>query len=199
MRAARSFFLVIGGSAIFFGIAVFVTPNFEAYAGTTAIGPFDAALIDGDTLSDGNINYRLVGVDACEMGQPIDFVEEPETLDCGYYAKKFMEQFIADDQIICYDQGSRSYERVVARCFRHNGTNQRLIEDDLGAFALRSGWAVSTDHAEGMFAFRYFYEELIAKTSLRGAWNGTSITPAKCLTFPAPAALSQPFAECRDP
>ena len=95
MRAAKSFLVVTGGSAIFFGLAVFVTPNFEAYAGTKAIGPFEASLIDGDTLSDGTVRYRLVGVDACEMGQPIDFSEEPETLDCGYYAMKFMEQFIA--------------------------------------------------------------------------------------------------------
>ena len=179
MRAAKSFLVVTGGSAIFFGLAVFVTPNFEAYAGTKAIGPFEASLIDGDTLSDGTVRYRLVGVDACEMGQPIDFSEEPEKLDCGYYAMKFMEQFIADAPVICYDQGSRSYGRVVARCFRHSGTSRRSINDDIGAFALRSGWAVSTDHAEGMFAFRYFYEELIAKTSLGGAWNGTSMSPSE--------------------
>ncbi len=156
-----------------------MTPNFEAYSGTTQHGPFQAKLIDADTLTDGENRYRLVGVDACEMGQPIEFAGEPNTLNCGYYAMRFVERFIADHQVVCYDQGSRSYGRIVARCFRYTDGTRRSIHDDIGAFVLRSGWAVSTDHAEGLFALRYYYEELMAKTSLRGAWNGTTMTPAE--------------------
>lgn len=177
MKPVKSMLLVGGASVIFFGFALFITPNFEAYSGGKKYGPFDVNMIDGDTLSDGIERFRLVGVDACEMGQPIDFAEEAETLDCGFYAKRFVENFIGADKVVCYDQGTRSYDRIVARCFRFSGQSTRSIDDDIGAFALRSGWAVSTDHAEGLFAFRYFYEELMAKASLRGTWNGQSMTP----------------------
>lgn len=179
MKAQKSFLIVGGIGTIFFGFALFVTPNFEAYTDTKEYGPFDATLIDGDTLSDGVNRYRLVGIDACEMGQPINFANEKDTLNCGYYALRFLELFIGDHQVVCYDQGYESYNRIVARCFRYTHKERRSIQDDIGAFALRSGWAISTNHAEGLYAFRYFYEELIAKVSLRGAWNGQTMTPAE--------------------
>lgn len=182
MRAFKSVFLVGGLSAVFFGAVFYVTPNLETYAGTEVHGPFSARVIDGDTLSDGVQKFRLVGVDACEMGQPIDFNNEPTSLDCGYYAKSFVVDFIGDGQVVCHDQGSRSYGRIVARCFRSNQGSGRSIDDDIGAFALHSGWAVVTEYAKVLYAFRYWLEELVAKVSLRGAWNGETMTPTEWRT-----------------
>ena len=178
MKMFKSVLLVGSASAVFFGAALYVTPNLETFAGTSAHGPFSARVIDGDTLADGALKYRFVGVDACEMGQPIDFEGDAKPLDCGFYAKSFVEQFIGENKVICYDQGTKSYDRIVARCFLavEDGVGPS-IENDIGAFALHSGWAVATEHAKGMFAFRYIYEELAAKVSLRGAWNGRTMKP----------------------
>lgn len=178
MKGFKSVILVTGVSIVFFTGALYVTPNLEAFAGTPAYGPFTARAIDGDTLSDG-VTYRLMGVDACEIGQPIEFTGQSDTLDCGFYAKSFVEQFIDDELVICHDQGERSYDRIVARCFVAGSGTRCSIKNDIGAFALHSGWAVATDHANGMYAFRYIYEELAAKATSRGAWNGRIMNPAE--------------------
>lgn len=179
MKPFKSVILITVASIVFFTGVLCVTPNLEAFAGTPVYGPFTARVIDGDTLSDGVRTYRLVGVDACEMGQPIEFADQADTLDCGFYAKSFVERFIDDEQVVCHDQGTRSYDRIVARCFVAGSSTRRSIKNDIGAFALHSGWAVATDHAKSMCAFRYIYEELAAKATSRGAWNGRTMTPAE--------------------
>ena len=171
---------LVSGLAVLFGFAgLYIAPNMEQYAGGKKYGPFKPEVTDADTISDGDLKFRLVGVDACELGQPISFEDYEEPLDCGYFARAFVKRYIADNDVVCYDQGSRSYGRIVARCFLVIGRNPASIENDIGAFALFSGWAVSTNHARGMFAARYQFEETMAKIASRGAWRGTMQTPAE--------------------
>ena len=110
------------------------------------------------------------------MGQPIRFPDQDGDLNCGYFARAFVEEFIGAQQVVCYDQGARSYDRIVARCFV--GTNWPTIQTDIGAFAIYSGWAVPTKHAGTLFKLRYLSEYMSANTARRGAWNGTSARPA---------------------
>ncbi|WP_227272009.1 thermonuclease family protein [Roseobacter weihaiensis] len=159
-----------------FGVAgLYFAPNMSQAIGGQKFGPFIPVIIDGDTLSDGENRFRLVGVDACEMGQPITFDGYEQPLDCGFFAKSFVERFIQDYHVICHDQGSRSYGRIVARCFVNAGQDYTSIDNDIGAFAVMSGWATVTDHATGLFAARYIYEETLAQVSGRGAWRGAIV------------------------
>lgn len=147
-------------------VFLFVTPDFVTGNPSNRFIP---RIIDGDTLSDGSTTYRLVGVDACELGQPVLLRGDKEPVDCGYYARAFVERFIGDDQVICYDQGPRSYGRIVARCF--SGTVE--APNDIGAFAIRSGWAEPTSHAGLLYGVKYVFEHYAAKAFRRGAQNGT--------------------------
>ncbi|MFV1761493.1 thermonuclease family protein [Phaeobacter sp. A90a-4k] len=158
------------------GGMLFVTPNIERLSGGKAYGPFVPDVIDGDTLSNGTTRFRLVGVDACEMGQPIRFADHDGELNCGYYARAFVEKFIGNREVICFDQGARSYNRIVARCFV--GTGWPTMQTDIGAFAIYSGWAVPTDHGGDLFKLRYLLDYMSAKLARRGAWNGSSALPA---------------------
>ncbi|WP_120632590.1 thermonuclease family protein [Ruegeria sp. EL01] len=165
----------IGVCLTLMGGLLYLAPNIEHLSGGKAYGPFVPRIIDGDTLVDGDIRFRLVGVDACEMGQPISFPDQEGELNCGYFARAFIEDFIAGQQIVCYDQGGRSYDRIVARCFA--GAGWPTMRTDIGGFAIYSGWAVPTKHAGDLFRARYLLEYMLAKLAWRGAWNGSSVHP----------------------
>lgn len=164
-----------GACLALFGGLLYLAPNVERISGGKAYGPFVPSIIDGDTLGNGTERFRLVGVDACEMGQPISFLDQEGELNCGYFARAFVEEFIGKQKVVCYDQGARSYERIVARCFV--GTSWPTMQTDIGAFAIYSGWAVPTEHAGDLFKVRYLMEYMTAKMSRRGAWNGSSVLP----------------------
>lgn len=152
-------------------------PNLEPYLDHTEIGPFTPTIIDGDTIADGDMKFRISGVDACEIGQPVTFSEYSTPLDCGIYAREFLVRFINGRDVVCFDQGSRSYGRIVARCFVETEDQERSIDTDLGAFILSSGWAFP-EQGEPSFAARYAWEHFVALVERRGALNGELIRPA---------------------
>lgn len=169
IRATGACLALLGG-------LLFIAPNVEPLAGGQSYGPFVPNIIDGDTLGNGTERFRLVGVDSCEMGQPIKFPDQEGELNCGYFARAFVEEFIGGQKVTCYDQGARSYERIVARCFVGDGWPS--METDIGAFAIYSGWAVPTEHAGALFHARYLMEYMIARAARRGTWNGLSVLPS---------------------
>lgn len=63
----------------------------------------------------------------------------------------------------------------MARCFVDDGWP--TMTDDIGAFAIHSGWAVPTDHAGELIMARYLMEYVFAKAARRGAWNGSTVFP----------------------
>lgn len=146
-------------------------PNVEPFLGRPVLGPFSPRLIDGDTFADGDTRIRLAGVDACEMGQPIRYEEYAAPLDCGAYAKAFVERFIGTHPVVCYDQGGHSYGRIVARCFLDIPGRGHTMKTDIGAFALRSGWAFPS-HPHPAFGARYALEHLRAMIARAGALAG---------------------------
>jgi endonuclease YncB( thermonuclease family) len=50
-----------------------------------------------------------------------------------------MQQIVGDGRIVCLPDGTRSYERVVASCFRTDGV-------DIGAEVIREGGASDCPH-----------------------------------------------------
>lgn len=169
IRATGACLALLGG-------LLFIAHNVEPLAGGKSYGPFFPNIIDGNTLGNGAERFRLVGVDSCEMGQSIQFPDQEGELNCGYFARAFIEEFVADQEVTCYAQGARSYERIVARCFVGGGWPS--METDVGAFAIYSGWAVPTEHAGAMFQARYLMEYMMARAAQRGTWNGSSVLPS---------------------
>ena len=53
----------------------------------------------------------------------------------GQQAKVAMQEIIADNEITCRPDGTRSYERIVAICYLPNGT-------DISRELIRRGWAL---------------------------------------------------------
>lgn len=174
MIGFKNILIWLGIGAVATTALTFVTPNFGSL-GATKHGPFTPRLIDGDTLTDGKTRFRLAGVDACEMGQPARFADFPNPLDCGAYATEFVRRFIGANDVICYDRGQRSYERLVARCYIDTGKTG--VSEDIGAFAIRSGWAVPTDHAGFDFGLAYYMLFGEAKLRRNGMWNAEVENP----------------------
>ena len=138
--------------------------------GAKKYGPFTPRIIDGDTFANGDLVFRIAGVDACEKGQPATFPDLQEPINCGEFASAFVARFISDNEVVCYDQGQRTYGRIVARCFLNNGWP--TTKNDIGAFALKAGWAFPTDHATISYALAYQVIYFKARLKRNGFWNG---------------------------
>ncbi len=161
------------GIIIFYVILIGIMPNLQNWSNSKKSISFYPRIIDGDTIANGKTVYRLVAVDACEMGQPISY-DDNKTLDCGYYAKAFLTKFVSNNKVTCYEQGQpKSYGRVVARCFLDKTDGyQHTIHDDLGHFLLNSGWGISTNHGDFSYKLRYYITENAARSKRHGAWAG---------------------------
>ncbi len=77
---------------------------------------------DGDTIEVEGIAIRLQGIAAPERGDPL-----------GRRATAAMKALVAGRRILCRPDGSRSWDRIVARCF--------LAGRDIGEIMVRLGLA----------------------------------------------------------
>lgn len=174
LKRISFFILVLSG----FGYAVlFLLPNIVAYENKTKHGPFYPRIIDGDTIANEQSIFRIVGIDTCEMGQPIKFREYNGPLDCGLYAKQVLTNFISNNNVVCFDEGIMSYGRWIARCFIETPSKTYTIDEDIGAFMIKSGWALPY-HNEGFTSSRYTMEYLLALLARNGIHNGSYTNPA---------------------
>ena len=70
----------------------------------TVSGP--AYVVDGDTIRIDRQSFRLQGVDAEELSEPM-----------GHAARAVMQGIVAGKTVRCEPDGTTSYNRIVARCF----------------------------------------------------------------------------------
>lgn len=163
--------IILGG---FFGAFTSLGPNIEAYGGTKPSNSFHPALISGRALSDGNITYRLVGIDTCKVGQTIRYAEAKLERDCGTIAMKWLAKFVGDYGIVCYDQKQPNVRgQMIARCFVDDNKRGHTLEADISYFMLRSGWATFDPlGSNALYSLRYSGMEAKAKLERRGAWGG---------------------------
>lgn len=92
-----------------------------------------AQVTDGDTLKIAGRRVRLVGIDACEMGQPA--ISKETQIDCGQWARSQMIELTGAgaSAIRCDLHGTDRYGRDLGTCF--NGAT------DLNKAMLESGFA----------------------------------------------------------
>ena len=82
---------------------------------------------DGDNVKIDDVNIRLLGIDACELGQParVDHTE----IDCGIWARDHLRDLIGFRSIRCESAERDVYDRPLAICY--NGRmeiNRALVE-----------------------------------------------------------------------
>jgi endonuclease YncB( thermonuclease family) len=129
-----------------------------------------AVVIDADTLEIGDVQVRLSGIDAPELGQRCStsgdvLARDSATYPCGEQAAAALANRIGDDPIACETPAPAGAEIVMARC--------RLNDEDLGAWLVHSGWA----RAYPRSVSPYLMEEQEAQAGLAGIWRGDFLDP----------------------
>ncbi|MDB6454151.1 thermonuclease family protein [Falsirhodobacter sp. 20TX0035] len=124
-----------------------------------------ARVVDGDTLHVAGERIRLVGLDACEMGQPATHANRQ--IDCGAWATEQMELLIgAGRQVHCESEGRDRYDRPLAICFAgQRNLNLAMLR---GSYAFLYGGSRQPDD--------YRQAEQEAQDAKRGLWIFTDVS-----------------------
>lgn len=130
--------------ALISGTAAFAAPRIN---GSPQLAGAVTAVHDGDTFRFGATAVRVYGIDAPELETPY-----------GPAARSVLIRAIDGGTVRCTDTGTRSHERVVARCLNHRG-------EDIAAIVVRSGWAVDWWRFS---CGRYLPEQADAQAARRG-------------------------------
>lgn len=121
--------------------------------------------VDGDSLRQGEQDFRLHGIDAVELHQSC--VKKRETYPCGQEAKRALDRLVRGKTLNCVSLESDRYGRGVVEC--------RAGAIDINSEMVRLGWAIAyTRHSRA-----YLNEEANARRNKRGLWQGDFEPPEK--------------------
>ncbi|UJW76870.1 thermonuclease family protein [Rhizobium sp. SL42] len=139
-------------------LVLIIIAKLEQSAVTDIVGPFH--VVDGDTLSaDGN-RFRLLDVDAPELGQRC--TGDSRIYDCGNAARDGLAGMLDGADWVCAASGQDKYGRLLVRC--------KSGETDLAEELVRQGLVV----ADG----GYLAAQAEARGDQRGIWGGTFDMPS---------------------
>lgn len=111
-------------------------------------------VIDGDTLRDGDVTYRLEGIDAPELGQTCG-TAGTRRWPCGNEAKEWLAGWLDGRQITCRAQGADGYGRIIATCFADGqDIGERLVRDGRAWAFVRYSQTYIDVEKEAIFAQR---------------------------------------------
>lgn len=150
-------------------IAIWAFPEWFGLASRpTRSAAGDAIVVrDGDTLTIGDRDVRLHGIDAPEFTQSCKTATGIDW-PCGRDARLALVQLVKGHVISCEDRATDKYGRTVATCRDDQGR-------DLARAMAEQGLAVSFGgFAEGPYAD----DEAAAKQAKRGVWQGTFDPPS---------------------
>lgn len=119
-----------------------------------------ARVIDGDSLSLGGEQIRLLGIDAPEMRQYCTL--EGAKWGCGKASAKALRQFIGGRAVKCEGDDYDKHSRLLGVCF--------VGDQELNRWMIEQGWAVS-------FGGRYSRWEAAARQAKKGIWRSEFIMP----------------------
>jgi len=121
--------------------------------------------IDGDSLTVGDTEVRLYGIDAPEFTQTCQ--RDGRSWSCGSDAAYQLSKLINGKQVTCSSMGSDTFGRTLARC--------RVGEIDLNRTMVATGYAL----AYRRYSTDYVSAEESAKLARRGIWTGTFELPSQ--------------------
>lgn len=122
-----------------------------------------AKVIDGDSLSIGDVEIRLHGIDAPEFQQTCTIGEKPWA--CGRSATNALRQMVAKESVRCMWTMRDRYGRALATCIV-NGAN-------LNAKLVATGMAL----AYTRYSDRYIAEQNAAQNAQLGVWRSEFQAP----------------------
>ncbi len=149
------------GSAVFFYGALEFSTNDGRGTGRDIIGA--ARVIDGDTIDVNGTRIRFHGIDAPEGRQSCRV--DGRMQRCGQRATRALANKIAGRPVVCTPRGRDRYKRVIAVCYAG--------DENLNAWMVANGWAM----AYLRYSYSYVPEELSARLSKHGIWQGDFIAP----------------------
>jgi endonuclease YncB( thermonuclease family) len=121
-----------------------------------------ARVIDGDTISVGELRIRLEGIDAPEAGQSCQR-RWAVSWACGSAATTALEKLVGGKTVQCERRGADKYGRTLGVCF--------VRGRDVNAQMVRQGHA----WAFVKYSTSYVKEEASAKAERLGIWQGESV------------------------
>lgn len=133
-----------------------------------------ASVVDGDTIEIAGTRIRFNGVDAPESTQRCDDAAG-KPYRCGRTSALALDAFLAKSRPTKCTATGKSYDRIVATCWRADG-------QDVGGWLVRNGHAVDwPKYSKG----RYAADQRNAESGRKGIWSGSFQAPcavrrAKC-------------------
>lgn len=122
-----------------------------------------ANIIDGDSIKIKNYEIRLADIDAPEY-QQICRTQQNTNYNCGIESYKYLKILSRNAKITCYIKGKDYYSRYLATCYN--------LDKNLNALMVKNGWAINYSDQN-----IYYKQEIFAKESKIGMWQGEFITP----------------------
>ena len=166
-----------------------LSPAAAAQQGADPVFAGVTHVIDGDTLDIGDTRVRLGGIDAPERSERCTL---PSGADwaCGRWAWHETERLLQGRELACTDLGTRSHDRVVARC--------TLDGRDVADLLIRRGVARVCDRfaAEQGVLETYRRAEAVAGAQQAGIFGGPLNPPAGFCRRAAPATVQAPDSNC---
>ncbi len=122
------------------------------------------SVVDGDSLSIGDRQYFLLGIDAPEPGQQC-ISKKGNAYDCGQIAADTLRALMEGITLECRQAGGARNGEIPAVC--------TLGRADLGMQMVLGGWAIADRH-DGA---HYLRAEKYAEGARKGLWRGTFTLP----------------------
>jgi len=163
-RRTRPFYRSVLDGLIFFAALAMIVFALQR-TGIIAPQTGDFIAVDGDSLRQGEQDFRLDGIDAPELHQSC--LKGGREYPCGQEAKRALGQLVRGKSLACVTLEGDRYGRGVVRC--------RAGDLDLNAEIVRLGWAIAYTKHSGA----YVDEEANARSHQRGLWQGDFERPEK--------------------
>ena len=117
----------------------------------------DIRITDGDTIKVNGEKIRFSGIDTPELKQTC--IKQGFKKPCGLIAKQILIDKIADNNVICVNEGKDQYKRTLAECF--------VNDESLSSYLVRSGYAF----AYRRYSKKFIPDEDYAKSNKLGMWS----------------------------
>jgi endonuclease YncB( thermonuclease family) len=117
----------------------------------------DIKITDGDTIKINGEKIRFSGIDTPELKQTC--INKGAKNSCGIMAKQILIDKIADNNVICVNEGKDQYKRTLAECF--------VNDESLSSYLVRSGYAF----AYRRYSKKFIVDEDYAKFNKLGMWS----------------------------